>query len=350
MPLKKQFAAEFKALTPEEGGAPGEFSALVAVYDNVDSAGDRIKAGAFDATLMAWRKSGDPIPIILAHQWNDPWAHIGYADPNDVESIPGRGLYVKKGILDIGDNPLAQQVYRLMQRKTLKEFSFGYKVPTGGERKAQDGAFDLLKLDLIEFGPCLKGVNSETELLAIKSEVQAAHRRDTGEDATLDERLTRLEALLTGKAHVELAGTLEEHREAVEEAVRVQYATPSPGWVSIEGTYTDRVVFTVNDGNGGDTTYEAPYSSDANGIVIGQATTVEITATVGPASAEAAKAEEAPDEIEGEPEVKSLDIGLLLHQQAIEALEVECHDALTVDHTIDDTNGTLDAYDRLLED
>lgn len=195
MPMQKQFDAEFKALGAEDGGKPGDFEAIVAVYDNVDRQGDRIKAGAFDETLEAWRKSGDPIPIVLAHGWDDPFKHIGYAQPDQVKSIPGRGLYAK-GHLDVDDNPLAKQVHRLMERRTLKEFSFGYRIPDGGEQKASDGAYDLLKLDLIEFGPCLKGVNEETELLAIKSELESERRREAGEEPTLEERLAKAEAAI----------------------------------------------------------------------------------------------------------------------------------------------------------
>lgn len=193
----KQRPAEYKALKLDDGATQsGEFEALVAVFDNVDKVGDRIKSGAFDRTLEAWRKSGDPIPIVLAHEWSDPWAHIGYALPEHVKAIPGRGLYVSKGVLDIEDNPVARQVHRLMERRTLKEFSFGYNVPENGERKADDGAYDLVDLDLIEFGPCLKGVNDSTELLAVKSLMEAERRRENGEEPTLEERMTRLEALV----------------------------------------------------------------------------------------------------------------------------------------------------------
>lgn len=192
----KDFVAEFKALTASDGATrPGEFEAIVAVFDNVDKVGDRIKSSAFDETLEAWRKSGDPIPIVMAHGWDDAWKHIGYARPEDVKAIPGRGLYAK-GVLDIDDNPLAKQVHRLMERRTIKEFSFGYNTPPGGEQKASDGAFDLLKLDLIEFGPCLRGINDSTELLAVKAELASERRREKGEEPTLEERLTRLEVIL----------------------------------------------------------------------------------------------------------------------------------------------------------
>lgn len=201
--LNKQFQAEVKALTKEDGATkPGEFEALVAVFDNVDKQGDRIKSGAFDETLKAWRESGDPIPVVLAHQWGDPWSHIGYARPEDVKSIPGRGLYAK-ATLDVDDNPVARQVHRLMERRSLKEFSFGYTVPDGGEQKAEDGAYDLTKLSLIEFGPCLKGVNDATELLAVKAEVEAQAARDRGDAPTLEERVTRLEAELAKREKAE---------------------------------------------------------------------------------------------------------------------------------------------------
>lgn len=192
--MRKQFAAEVKALSPEAGGKRGEFEAIVAVFDNVDKVGDRVKGSAFDATLADWRKSGRPIPIILAHEWNDPWAHIGFAMPEDVIAVPGKGLHVTKGVLDIDDNPVAAQVHRLMERGTLKEFSFGYRVPEGGERKAADGAYDLVKLDLIEFGPCLQGVNPDTELLAVKAAVEENARH--GDEPTVHERLTKAEAQL----------------------------------------------------------------------------------------------------------------------------------------------------------
>lgn len=187
--LNKSFSAEIKSLAPE-GKPEGTFSAVVAVYGNVDKVGDRISDSAFDATLEKWRKSGDPIPIVLAHEWNDPFAHIGYAMPDKVKSVPGVGLFVEEGHLDIEDNPTAKQVHRLMERRSLKEFSFGYSVPDGGSTKSDDGAYDLSEINLFEFGPCLKGVNDETQLLEVKA---ALHGE---EGPSLEDRLSRLEDLL----------------------------------------------------------------------------------------------------------------------------------------------------------
>lgn len=276
--LTKEYTAEFKAL---DGGKPGEFEAIVAVFDNVDRQGDRIKSGAFDRTLKAWRKSGDPIPVILAHQDKDPMAHIGVADPKDVKVIPGRGLYAK-GTLDIDDNPVARQVYRLMQRRSLKEFSFGYRPFEGGEKRASDGAYDLTDLDLFEFGPCLKGANDETELLAVKSALADARAEEDGRP-TLAERLARIEHAIAGKAwvDVEMPGSFEDLRDELQEACREGYAEGDDTWVEVVATFPDRVVFKVTMKGEEDVHYSAPYSrNDEDEIELGDATPVEVTATI----------------------------------------------------------------------
>lgn len=153
-------------------GQTGVFSGLVAVFHNVDRGGDRILPGAFDQTLKQWRATGDPIPIILSHDWNNPWSHIGYVDPQDIEPT-AKGLFVKKGVLDVEDNDVAKQVHKLMKRRSLKEFSFGYTVNPGGEQRTKDGVNELSSLNLVEVGPTLKGMNPATELHGVKSALEA---------------------------------------------------------------------------------------------------------------------------------------------------------------------------------
>ena len=137
------------------------------MFGNVDKGGDRIMPGAFTKTLAAWRASGDPVPVIWSHDWNTPDAHIGVAYAKDMKQTH-RGLLVK-GRLDVDDNPIARRVHKLMSRRSLKEFSFGYSVPSGGQRKADDGANELIEIDLYEVGPTLKGMNPATELHSVKS-------------------------------------------------------------------------------------------------------------------------------------------------------------------------------------
>jgi HK97 family phage prohead protease len=150
--------------------ADGEVTAMFSVFGNVDLVGDRIKSGAFTKTLKRWQDSKDPIPVIVSHQWDDVWAHIGYAEPGDVKQMP-RGV-VAKAKLDVDDNPLAAQAHKLMKRGTFKGWSFGYTVPEGGEKLVEEKSGmvnEITELDLIEIGPTLKGANPEAQLQAAKA-------------------------------------------------------------------------------------------------------------------------------------------------------------------------------------
>jgi HK97 family phage prohead protease len=227
----KKFSAEVKAVALEDeasiGAKLGQFEAIVAVFDNVDRAGDRIKSTAFDRTLAAWKASGDPIPVIFSHEQNDPFKHIGFANPEDVKAVPGVGLVVK-GTLDIDTNAFAAQIYRLMKRRSLKEFSFGYTVPEGGSTKAFDGATDLNIIDLVEVGPTLKGINERTELLGIKALLEK------GEDETLVRKF-----LAEIKAKQDLIG----QRTAI--VARAIHAKRSPGYHARENAKAAQIEATA---------------------------------------------------------------------------------------------------------
>jgi len=117
-----------------------------------------------------------------------------------------RGLHVK-GQLDIDDNPVARRVHKLMQRRSVKEFSFGYSVPPGGQRKASDGANELIEIDLYEIGPTLKGLNPATELRSVKGIAQTTDAQATGQDTLKARFRAEMYALLTDGGHE--PGTLE---------------------------------------------------------------------------------------------------------------------------------------------
>jgi HK97 family phage prohead protease len=162
----------------------GTFTALASVFGNVDMVGDRMMKGAFRKTLDAWRESGDPIPVILSHQWDDPMAHIGKADPRAVMETD-EGLVVQ-GQIDM-DNPIARQVHKLMAERRLKGWSFGYTVAKDGEKRAEDGANEVYEVDLIEVGPTLRGANSQAELQTIKSALRELPDEDPQEASPQDE-------------------------------------------------------------------------------------------------------------------------------------------------------------------
>lgn len=180
----------FDLLEAKSDAETGVFEATVAVFNNVDRGGDRILPGAFEKTLAGWQASGDPIPVILSHQWDNPMAHIGVV--TDVKETD-KGLWVK-GQLDVADNDVARQVHRLMDRRSLREFSFGYDVPKGGSKRAKDGANDLTEINLAEVGPTLKGMNPATELHAVKSALDAT---TTDTDYTVEQRLQEVEEQLS---------------------------------------------------------------------------------------------------------------------------------------------------------
>lgn len=141
--------------------------AVVSVFSNVDAQGDRVMPGAFRRSLAAWKASGDPIPFLWSHQWQDPMAHIGVVrDAYETDN----GLEIWAEVDD--STPFAKQVLKLLRERRVTEFSFAYNIPPSGERRGKDGANELHQLEIIEVGPTLRGANSATELLDVKS-VQA---------------------------------------------------------------------------------------------------------------------------------------------------------------------------------
>ena len=150
--------------------ADGQFRAVVAVFDNVDSHGDVVVRGAFAETLSEWADSGDEIPVIWSHDWADPFSHIGTVKS---ATETDRGLEIVGEIPqeDRDSNPRAAQVYRLLKARRITQFSFAFDVLEGGEVE-RDGrrVTELRRLKLHEVGPCLLGVNQATELGAIKAD------------------------------------------------------------------------------------------------------------------------------------------------------------------------------------
>lgn len=170
----------FKSVTDEPEGT---FEAIVAVFNNVDRVGDKILPGAFRDSLADWEAKGRPIPVIFSHQWDNLDAHIGQV--LEAKEVPD-GLFVK-GQLEM-DEPFAARVWKKMLAGTLAEFSFAYDIVEAAQVKV-DGEWiqELRKLNLLEVGPCLVGMNPETQLLGVKE-----GRRNAAKDA---ERIQRIHDL-----------------------------------------------------------------------------------------------------------------------------------------------------------
>jgi len=242
--------ASFKAAG--DGQPPGTFEALVSVFGNTDSVGDRVLPGAFEKSLGEWRASGDPIPVVWSHRWEDPAAHIGYVDPADARETDA-GLVVK-GRLDV-DKPFAGQVYDLLKARRVKEFSFAYDVVHESKSKA-DGANELAALDVIEVGPTMRGINPETSLLDVK-------------------------ARPAPKAWVTLDGSHEDLAEQLDEAVE-DWAEELGGWGYVEAVFDGYLIAGVDSMMEDETTfYQMTYTVAADETVtLGPPEQVELTAVV----------------------------------------------------------------------
>ena len=168
----KSAPLRIKAAGTHEGTEEGIVEAIVAAY-NLDSVGDKILPGAFEATLAEWKGRGDPIPFVWSHDWGNPDAHIGVVlDAKETDE----GLWIKAR-LDL-DESFAAKVYRLLKGRRVTQFSFGYEVEEGAFVDAKSGDdedgpsesyYELRKLKLFECGPCLVGANQRTSLETVKT-------------------------------------------------------------------------------------------------------------------------------------------------------------------------------------
>lgn len=165
--LTKSCDVRVKAVGVDDSLEDGVFEAIVSVFGNVDSYGDRVMKGAFASTLSAWESSGDPIPVYWSHRMDDPDYNIGHVlEAKETEE----GLWVKAQI-DL-EGPKAQQVYRLLKGRRVTQFSFAYDVEAYRIVKGasdDESVWELDQLKLYEVGPTPIGANQETELLSVKA-------------------------------------------------------------------------------------------------------------------------------------------------------------------------------------
>lgn len=165
----KQFKLSIKAVGEEGGLAEGQFIGYASVFGNVDSYGDVVIKGAFENTLKEWADSGAPIPVLWGHDMYDPFSNIGMlleAEEDD------HGLLIK-GQFDL-DEPKALKVYKLVKSRRVGDMSFAYDVLKAAAAVVDgQNVLELHELRLYEASIVPIGANSETEILAVKSNAQA---------------------------------------------------------------------------------------------------------------------------------------------------------------------------------
>jgi HK97 family phage prohead protease len=150
----------------------GRFRAIVSVFGNEDSYGDVMQKGSFARSLGEWKTSGDPIPFIWDHRIDDPNAYIG-------EIIEARetdeGLEVE-GVFDLED-ATAAKAYRLLKSRRVREWSFGFIIPPGGAKFAEQANGRMVRevheAELLEVSMTLVGANRATRTVEVRSAAAA---------------------------------------------------------------------------------------------------------------------------------------------------------------------------------
>lgn len=156
----KQFElTDFKAV---DGEAPGTFEALVSVFDNIDLADEVIIPGAFDRCLA----ERNQFPVVWSHQWTLP--PVGLSEVRSTD----KGLVARGQLFVNGEDSveIAKHIWTAMKAGALREWSVGLNVKRERyENRNGKQVVVLEDLDLIELGPCLKGVNQATETISVKA-------------------------------------------------------------------------------------------------------------------------------------------------------------------------------------
>jgi len=165
----KQIPVKIKA-GPDAGLAEGQFTAYASVFGNIDSYGDAVQPGAFKKTLEKWAsKEGQVIPLLFGHRMDDPDFNIG-----SVKAVEDDHGLLVTGTIDL-EAPKGAQTYRALKGGRLNQMSFAYDVIDRATAKTEEGReyTELKELDLYEVSVVTVGANQETEVLAVKSTVNA---------------------------------------------------------------------------------------------------------------------------------------------------------------------------------
>jgi len=161
----------------DDKSEPGTFTALVAVFGNVDSDGEVTDKGAFTEALA----ERPTVPIMWSHGYGTSDI-VGYSTKAEETD---EGLLLEWKALD---TEIGRSVAELLEVGAITDFSYSAIVEDYTLEKSDDGEIrHLTKLDLWEAGPCLRGANP---LAKLKS--QDAPEADDAAQRTARARLALL--------------------------------------------------------------------------------------------------------------------------------------------------------------
>ena len=139
---------------PKRKSDEGVFTALVAVFGNVDSDGEVTDRGAFTESLS----SRPTVPIMWSHGYGTSDI-VGYSTKAEETD---EGLLLEWKALD---TEIGRSVSELLTVGAITDFSYSAVVDDYTIEKGEDGEVrHLTKLDLWEAGPCLRGANPLAKL------------------------------------------------------------------------------------------------------------------------------------------------------------------------------------------
>ena len=139
---------------PKRKSDDGTFTALVAVFGNVDSDGEVTDKGAFTESLS----SRPTVPIMWSHGYGTSDI-VGYSTKAEETD---EGLLLEWKALD---TEIGRSVSELLTVGAITDFSYSAVVDDYTIEKGEEGEVrHLTKLDLWEAGPCLRGANPLAKL------------------------------------------------------------------------------------------------------------------------------------------------------------------------------------------
>lgn len=142
----------------------GLFVAVISTFNKPDKYGDVVKPGAFRASIDDWFARGDNVPVIYAHQHNDIRQWVGHVNPINLHET-ATGLEAA-GRFDL-EEEVARKVFRQLQRRALSEWSFAYEITKSSPLPSGGRALEAVQL--VEIGPCLRGVGT-TQTISVKAD------------------------------------------------------------------------------------------------------------------------------------------------------------------------------------
>lgn len=152
---------------PDDGLKDGEFIVYPSTFTKTpDSYGDVVAPGAFKDTIADWEASGNVLPGLFGHRFDDPDYYVASATEMGEDD---HGWWVK-GQFDM-ESPKGPHVYRLVKGRRLSQLSFAFDVQDSSPVELEGGtkANELRKLKVYEFSFVPIGANQETSVVAVKA-------------------------------------------------------------------------------------------------------------------------------------------------------------------------------------